>query len=88
MILDLDTKVSADISRPTLVYITWPQNIDTNNLYITWPRNIDTNFGIHSFPLNTDTNSWESCQRCAKILLAAKHKMQLAYLQNTDYYYY
>ena len=83
----VDTKVSADISRPTLVYITWPQNIDTNVVYITLPRNIDTNFGIHSFPLNTDTNSWEICQHCAKILLAAKHKMQLAYyLQNTGWF--
>ena len=31
---------------------------------------------------NTDDihngNSWEICQRCAKILLAAEHKMQLA----------
>ena len=30
-------------------------------------------------------NSWEICQRCAKILLAAEHKMQLTYyLRNTD----
>ena len=32
-------------------------------------------------------NSWEICQRCAKILLAAEHKMQLAYyLRNTDWF--
>ena len=32
-------------------------------------------------------NSWEICHRCAKILLAAEHKMQLAYyLQNTDWF--
>ena len=31
-------------------------------------------------------NSWEICHRCAKILLAAEHKMRLAYyLQNTDW---
>ena len=32
-------------------------------------------------------NSWEICQRCAKILLAAEHKMQLAYyLRNTEWF--
>ena len=32
-------------------------------------------------------NSWEICHRCAKILLAAEHKMQLAYyLRNTDWF--
>ena len=32
-------------------------------------------------------NSWEICQRCANILLAAEHKMQLAYyLRNTDWF--
>ena len=32
-------------------------------------------------------HSWEICHRCAKILLAAEHKMQLAYyLRNTDWF--
>ena len=32
-------------------------------------------------------NSWETCQRCAKILLAAEHKMQLSYyLRNTEWF--
>ena len=32
-------------------------------------------------------NSWEICHRCAKILLVAEHKMQLAYyLRNTDWF--
>ena len=31
-------------------------------------------------------NSWEICHRCAKILLAAEHKMQLVhYLRNTNW---
>ena len=33
------------------------------------------------------SSSWEICHRCAKILLAAEHKMLLAYyLQNTDWF--
>ena len=32
-------------------------------------------------------NSWDICHRCAKILLAVEHKMQLAYyLRNTDWF--
>ena len=32
-------------------------------------------------------SSWEICHRCAKVLLAAEHKMQLAYyLRNTDWF--
>ena len=32
-------------------------------------------------------NSWEICHRCAKVLLAAEHKMQLAYyLGNADWF--
>ena len=34
-----------------------------------------------------EMNSWEICHRCAKILLAAEHKMQLAYyLRNTVWF--
>ena len=36
-------------------------------------RSIDTSRGYGPI-----VNSWEICQRCAKILLAAEHKMQLA----------
>ena len=36
---------------------------------------------------NNVDNSCEICQRCAKILLAAEHKIQLAYyLRNTDWF--
>ena len=32
-------------------------------------------------------NSWEICHRCAKMLPAAEHKMQLAYyLRSTDWF--
>ena len=45
------------------------------------------NFDTMLFSFAIVLNSWEICHRCAKILLAAEHKMQLAYyLRNTDWF--
>ena len=43
--------------------------------------------GLIHYRLATSSTEREICLRCAKILLAAEHNMQLAYyLQNTDWF--